>query len=246
MLKIITLITKFILVAIIALLFASCNHSINLNSIKGSGNITTEKRLVEGNFKSIEVSNSIDVVIEQSDETGIMVEADDNLQKHIITTVENGILVISCDETYFINTEVMKVTVKMPVIEQLEASSDASITSKNTIKGENIALNTSSAATIDLTIEADDITCDSSSGSTIKINGLALNIQLSASSGSAIDAKNLASNEVTADVSSGATINTNAIVSLDAEASSGGSISYSKEPKSIRKESNSGGSISRI
>jgi hypothetical protein len=54
------------------------------------------------------------VVIEQSDETGIMVEADDNLQKHIITTVENGILVISCDE-YFINTEVMKVTVKMPV-----------------------------------------------------------------------------------------------------------------------------------
>jgi hypothetical protein len=90
-----------------------------LNSIKGSGNITTEKR-IEGNFKSIEVSNSIDVVIEQSDETGIMVEADDNLQKHIITTVENGILVISCDETYFINTEVMKVTVKMPVIEQLE------------------------------------------------------------------------------------------------------------------------------
>jgi hypothetical protein len=47
----------------------------------------------------------------------------------------------------------------------------------------------------------------------------------------------LASNEVTADVSSGATISTNAIVSLDAEASSGGSISYSKEPKSIRKES---------
>ena len=218
MLKIITLITKFILVAIIALLFASCNHSINLNSIKGSGNITTEKRIVEGNFKSIEVNNSIEVVIEQSNETGIIVEADDNLQKHIITTVENGTLVISCDETYFINTEVMKVTVKMPVIEQLEASSDASITSKNTIKGENIALNTSSAATIDLTIEADDITCDSSSGSTIKINGLALKIQLNASSGSAINAKNLASNEVTADVSSGATISTNAIVNLDAEA----------------------------
>jgi len=246
MLKIITLITKFILVAIIALLFASCNHSINLNTIKGSGNITTEKRIVEGNFKSIEVNNSIEVIIEQSNETGIMVEADDNLQKHIITTVENGTLVISCDETYFINTEVMKVTVKMPVIEQLEASSDASITSNNTIKGENIALNTSSAATIDLTIEADDITCDSSSGSTIKIDGLALKTQLNASSGSAINAKNLAANEVTADVSSGATISTNAIVSLDAEASSGGSIRYSKEPKSIRKESNSGGSISRI
>ncbi len=246
MLKIITLITKFILVVLTALLFASCKHSINLNSLEGSGNVTTEKRTVTGNFKNIEVSNSINVVLEQSNETEIVVEADDNLQKHIITTVENGTLVISCDETYFINTEVMKVTVKMPVIEQLEANSDASITSKSTIKGENIALNTSSAATIDLIIEADDITCDSSSGSTIKIDGLALKTQLSASSGSAINGKNLASNEVTADVSSGATISTSAIVSLDAEASSGGSISYSKEPKSIRKESNSGGSISRI
>jgi hypothetical protein len=50
---------------------------------KGSGNITTEKR-IEGNFKNIEVSNSIDVVIEQSDETGIMVEADDNLQNTLL------------------------------------------------------------------------------------------------------------------------------------------------------------------
>ena len=78
MLKIITLITKFILVALTALLFASCNHSINLNSIEGSGNITTEKRTVEGNFKSIEVNNSIDLVIEQSDKMEIVVEADDN------------------------------------------------------------------------------------------------------------------------------------------------------------------------
>jgi hypothetical protein len=54
MLKIITIITKFILVALTALLFASCNHSINIKSI--TGNVTTEKRNVDGDFKSIEVS----------------------------------------------------------------------------------------------------------------------------------------------------------------------------------------------
>ncbi len=245
MLKIITLITKFILVVLTALLFASCNHSINLNSIEGSGNVTTEKRNVNGDFKSIEVSNSINVVLEQSNETEIVVEADDNLQKHIITTVENGTLVISCDKNYFINTKVMKVTVKMPVIEQLEANSDASITSTNTIKGDNISLNTSSAGTINLNLESDDITCDSSSGSTITIDGMALKMTLNASSGSEINAKKLAANEVNAEASSGAFISTNPIVSLDAEASSGGSISYAKDPKSIRKESNSGGSIDR-
>ncbi len=243
MLKIITLITKFILVALTALLFASCNHSINLNSIEGSGNVTTERRNVEGDFKSIEVSNAIDLVIEQSDVTEIVVEADDNLQKHIFTKVENGTLVIYCDKNSFINMKSKKVTVKMPVIEQLEANSSASITSTNTIKGENITLNTSSAGTIDLNIEADDITCDSSSGSSITINGMGLKMKANASSGSGIDAKNLLANEVNAEASSGATINIHPIVSLDAEASSGGSISYNKVPKSIRKETNSGGSV---
>jgi len=243
MLKIITLITKFILVALTALLIASCNHSINLQSIEGSGNVTTERRNVEGDFKSIEVSNGIDLVIEQSNLTEIVVEADDNLQKHILTKVENGTLIISCDKNSFINTRSKKVRVKMPVIEQLEANSGASITSINTLKGENITLNTSSAATINLSLESDDINCDSSSGSTITINGMGLKMKANASSGSAIKAKNLFANQVNAEASSGATIQTHPIVSLDAEASSGGSISYNKIPKSIRKETNSGGSI---
>ncbi|RTY69023.1 DUF2807 domain-containing protein [Flavobacterium sp. GSP27] len=245
MLKIITLITKFILVALTALLFGSCNHSINFNAIEGSGNITTEKRLVEGAFKSIEVNNAIDVVIEQSDKIEIIVQADDNLQKHITTKVENGTLVISCDKNSFINMKSKKVTVKMPVIDELEATSGSTITSKNTLKGENIRLNTSSAASIDLSIESDNITCDTSSGSTITINGKALQIKTTASSGSEINADKLLANEVSADVSSGASISVHPIVSLNAQASSGGNITYDIQPKSIQKNTSSGGSISQ-
>lgn len=245
MLKIITLITKFILVVLTALLFASCNHSINLNSIEGSGNITTEKRIVDGNFKSIEVNNNIDVIIEQSDVTEIMVEADDNLQKHITTKVENGILIISFDKNSFANIGSKKVTVKMPIIDELEATSSATITSKNTLKGENIRLNTSSGATIDVNIESDNITCDTSSGSTITINGKALQMKTTASSGSEINADKLFANEVSAEVSSGASISVHPIVRLTAKASSGGDINYDIQPKSIQKNTSSGGSISR-
>jgi hypothetical protein len=80
MLKIITMITKFILIALTVLLFASCNQSINLKAITGSGHVT-ENRTVQGEFKSIEVSNAIDLIIEQSNKTEIIVTADDNLQK---------------------------------------------------------------------------------------------------------------------------------------------------------------------
>jgi hypothetical protein len=79
----------------------------------------------------------------------------DDLQKNITTTVKWRTL--SCDYNSFINIESKKVTVKMPVIESLRASSASSITSANTIKGENINLRTSSASNINLNIESDYI-----------------------------------------------------------------------------------------
>lgn len=243
MIKIIIHITKFIIATITALLFASCNF--NNNSIEGSGNITKEKRIVQGDFKKVSVSNAIDLVIEQSDSTEITVEADDNLQKEIITKVENGTLVISCKFGSFHNVTMKKVTVKMPVIDKLEASSASSVQSKNVIQGQDINIEASSASTIDINVESDNITCDSGSGSTINIEGKALKIKTSASSGSTIDAKKLLANEVHAEASSGASVNVHPIVSLKAEANSGASINYDSSPKNIEKTENSGGSISQ-
>ncbi|UQD56256.1 head GIN domain-containing protein [Flavobacterium sp. K5-23] len=246
MLKIITVITKFIVVAITALLFASCNQSFNLKKIKGSGNVTTEKRTVNSDFQSIEVSNAIDLVVEQANHTEVIVEADDNLQNSITTKVENGILIISSDHSSFYNVKSKKVTVKMPVIEELKASSSSTIRSENTLKGENISLRASSAATINVQVNADNTICKSSSGSDIAIEGLALNFEATASSGSEIDASDFQVNDVIAKSSSGSSIKVNPIVSLNARASSGSTINYKNTPKSIEKKSSSGASIDKI
>lgn len=243
MIKIIIHITKFIIATITALLFASCN--LNVNTIEGSGNVTTEKRIVQGDFKNISVSNAIDVEIEQSDATEITVEADDNLQKEIITKVENGTLIIKCKFSSFRNVTMKKVTIKMPSLEKIEASSASNVQTKNVFQGENIDLESSSAATMDLNIESDNISATSSSGSSINVQGKALKVQTRASSGASIDAGKLLANDVNADVSSGGTINVHPIVSLKAEASSGGHINYDITPKSIEKKSSSGGSISQ-
>lgn len=245
MIKIITLITKFIIVALAALLFGSCNFSDNFNSITGSGNVTVEKRMVSGNFKSVEVSNAIDLVIEQSENTEITVEADDNLQKEITTTIENGVLIISCKVNNFNNITSKKVTVKMPVIEELEASSASTITSKKKLQGDQITLSASSAAEINLTLEFEKIESKASSAGNILLKGKALNLATNASSGSDIDAGKLLANEITAESSSGASITVHPIVMLKAEASSGGSINYNTIPKSIEKRENSGGSVSQ-
>jgi hypothetical protein len=245
MIKIITLITKFIVVTLMAIFFGSCNQLTDINAITGSGHVTTEKRTVTGDFKNVEISNALDLVIEQSDKTEIVVEADDNLQKEITTKVENGVLVISCKFGNFINVSSKKITVKMPLIEGIEASSASTVNSNSTLKGSNLSIASSSAATIKLTAEYETVQLTTSSASNQHIKGKALHLEVSASSGSVINTSDLLANDVVANASSGASAAVHPIVNLKAQATSGGNIKYSGVPKSIQKEEHSGGSISQ-
>ena len=245
MLKLITIITKFIVAAIMALLFSSCGHSMILgNGIKGSGDITTETRKVDQDFKKIAVSYGIKVIVEQSENKSITVEADDNLQQHIITKIENGVLKIESDENYK-TTETPVVKVKMQVTNGLSSSSGSEITNIGTLITENIDVESSSGSQINITVEADAIKIKSTSGSSIEVGGKALKAETSSSSGSTIDAKNLMANEVKSQTSSGSNTAVYPIVKLDAKASSGSSISYHKTPKTVSKEESSGGSVSQ-
>lgn len=244
MIKIITLITKFIIAAVMALLFSSCGHSNNFNTgIKGSGKITTETRSASQDFKNIEVSQGIKVIVEQADQKSITVETDDNLQKHILTQIENGVLRIKSDESYN-STKTPIVNVKMPIINGLDSSSGSEITSSNVLITENINVKASSGSEININVEADAINIESTSGSSIEASGKALKLETSSSSGSEIDAENLMANEVISQASSGSSTEIYPIVKLEAKSSSGSSISYHKAPKTLIKEESSGGSVS--
>lgn len=245
MLKLITLITKIILVTLAALLVSSCNYSVNMNAVKGSGNVTTETRQIDQDFNSIDVSNSIDVIIEQADNFEVKVEADDNLQDEIKIKVENGVLIIESDDRSFMDVSAKTVFVKMPLIQDLHASSSATIKSAKTIKASNIDISSSSAAEINIAVEADNIKCKATSGSDLYLEGLALALEVTASSGSEINTADLPANEITAKSSSGASIKVHPILSLKARASSGSDITYVKTPKTIEKKESSGASISK-
>lgn len=243
MIKIITWITKIIVLVLTALFFSGCHF--DYNSIKGSGNIITENRTITEKFTSVDVSSAIDVTIEQADKTEVVVEADDNLSKTIQTEVKNGKLIISSELYLNIRNGTRKVTLKMPIIEIIEASSASSITSKTTLKGNQVYIKSSSASNINLDLEMDSINCKSSSGSAIKLKGMALKLETQASSGSTIKAFQLLTNDVTADASSGASIEIHPVLSLNAEASSGASIEYNIAPKKLQKKTSSGGSIDK-
>lgn len=241
MIKFIILCTKAIIVAIVALLFSSCNQV--FNGIKGNGNVQTEKRNITEKFTKISVSRGLDVIVEQSDVVFVEVEADENLLKHITTKVVNGTLEISSDENIY-NAEAETVRVKMPMLESVETTSGSTLNSKGVLTGSDLAVKASSGSEIEVSTEYDNISSESTSGSNITLSGKALKFKAASSSGSEIDADGLLANDVNAQATSGSSVGAHPLVSLNAKASSGASVDYSGHPKTIEKEETSGGSVS--
>jgi hypothetical protein len=243
MIKLSIHLAKSFTVLLTVLLLTSCKYDINLGGIDGSGNIITETRRITESFDKIAVSQGIQVLVEQSDNKSVSVAADDNLQEHIITKVENGVLIIEADTSYDA-TESPVVTVKMPVIRELTSSSGAGIKSINTLIITNdVNVKSSSGSEIEIAVEADAIWLEASSGSKITASGKALKLETSSSSGSEINAEKLLANDVIAQARSGSNTDVSPILFLDGKASSGSSIDYHKKPKSITKEESSGGSV---
>ncbi len=228
----------------LAVLIVQILHSCEMHCVTGSGHVTVEHRPVTSEFKNVKASNGLDVIVEQSEKTSITVEADDNVQKHISTKIENGVLIISSDCNSYINAT-KTITVQLPAISGIVTSSGANLHSKNTLKGEQISVKASSGADIKIGIETDKATCETSSGSHINIVGKAIELETASSSGSDIDAKQLMSNSITASASSGSTIDVHPLVSLNAKASSGANVNYYNVPKNLQKKSSSGGSINK-
>lgn len=243
MIKFIVYLTKTVVALITALLFASCQFSLDLgNAVKGSGNITTVNRPVSGEFTNIEVSHGIDVEVTQSDVVAIEVKADDNIIEFITTDIVDGTLTIALEKSVK-NTKSKAVFVSLPNIESLRTSSGASLKSKNTLVVRSLETKASSGSEIKLTVEAERLTCDSSSGSEIQVKGKALKLEAESSSGSDIEADELLTNDVIAKSSSGSSIDVHPILSLDAKASSGSDIKYHNTPKTVTKVTSSGGSV---
>lgn len=237
--------SKMIAATLVALSITSCNHTLDFgNSIKGSGNVVTEKREVAA-FDKVTVSQGLECEVIFSDKLEVTVEADDNLVKGIHTTVLNGTLEISSEYDNYINVTSKKIIVRMPKIVSLESTSGSSLRSSGLLTSADITLKSSSGSSLEVEVEADKVTLETSSGSEQKVTGKALKVYTASSSGSHIDANGLLANEVYAQSSSGSSSSVNAAVLVDAKASSGSSINYSGLAKEVRKEESSGGSVSK-
>jgi len=238
MIKVIVHISKAIVGFVAALLFASCGTSVD-----GSGNVTTQTRTVAGGYTTVSAETGLEVYVVQGSKASVIVEADDNLQEHIKIEVNGSQLKIFADAN--INAGTKRVTVTLPNIEGLEASSAATLKSKTVIKSDEITLNAESDARVEVGVDAKTVNCEASNSGSLKISGRATELSAEASSGGSINANGVIADDGEAEATSGGNIKVNVTGKLTADADSGGIITYINNPKTVKSNATSGGSINK-
>lgn len=230
--------SKLITFVFLGLITTSCLVS----GVIGSRNVTTENRDIDMDFTAVKVSQGIEVQLTQDNQVSFSAEMDDNLHELLITEVEDEVLKIYFEKNVG-KRKASTIYLSMPKISSIKTSSGAEVNATNTLKVNDLNVDSSSGSEIDLRVEANSIEAESSSGSEINIKGTCVHLTADASSGSEIDADELQAETVIAEASSGSDINVYASESFTGKASSGASIDCDGNPKEKSIKKSSGGDV---
>ena len=196
------------------LLLAACNWSDTYGgpTIKGSGNLKTETRVVE-KFTAIVISGSANLEIEQTGEESLQITVDDNLLPLFTTEVRDGTLFIGIEEGRRLswNGKGPRIMVTVRDLRKLKVSG---------------------AVTVKATkLDVDSLSISISGAGSASIAGRANDLSFTVSGAGSLDAADLQANRATVSVSGAGDVTVNASDELDVRVSGAGNIWYVGSPK---------------
>ncbi len=203
------------------------------------------------NFNAIRVSNGIELQLSQGGTEAVAVSASETeFRDRIKTEVQNGVLRIYYDSDFLRDlsrskNKKLKAYVSFDNLDAIDASSGAAVKVDGSLKVSTLNLDASSGATFHGKVEANTMKVDQSSGSIINISGSVNSLSVDGSSGSIFRGFDLEVNNCEAESSSGSGVQITVNKELNAEASSGGYVSYRGNGVIKNVRTGSGGSVNR-
>lgn len=231
----------FGILAVTSIMLSSCWFL--LPSVRGNGHVTEEVREV-GDFDEIEVSRGMNVYINYGSPAKVVVVADENLHRDIITDEDGDVLKV------YVNANIReakekKVIITIDKLTVIEASSGSNIYTQNPFSSRHTEIKASSGSNITMEFNAETLKAACSSGANIILSGVSKESELEASSGANVKAEALKSDKGILRVSSGSNVFATVTNELEAKASSGGTITYYGNPTSTSIKKSSGGSVNQ-
>ena len=207
-----------VMVTLAALLLGACDDD-GLTGLRGSGNISTESRAVQG-FNRIAVSGSAEVVLTQGPEEALTVAADDNLLEHVRTEVTGDTLSLGFESGRYAPSEPLQFNVTVQELRGLHLSGATRVDAAH--------------------ITTDRLGVSASGSSKITLAGQATVQDVSSSGSSQYDAGQLESETVTVTASGVSNVTVWANAELEVRTSGSSSVRYYGRPRLNQSISGSG------
>jgi hypothetical protein len=231
-------------------------------AVQGSGFNGSERRQT-GEFSGVVLEGSANVAVKIGQPTTVIVEGDDNLLPLITTEVKEGRLVIGNRESYTTRLGI-HVYVTTPQLEAAVLSGSGSIQTQQIESDEfeasipgsgKMAIDELSADKVQARMPGSGalhvkrlacraLTASLDGSGTIEISGSADTVEASISGSGNLELAELTAKNAAVDISGSGRAEVQATNDLDAVISGSGSVYYSGNPKSVRKEVSGSGSVS--
>lgn len=197
------------------------NFSLKVGSVKGSGQMGTEVRELNG-FSKIDASGVFQVEIVAQKDFSVEVEADDNLLEYIKTDVRNGSLHLETERKLSTSNPI-RVRISAPNIEAVESSGAA-----------NVVLSE---------LKNDSIEIESSGASKIKVSGETAKLIVDVSGATQVNADGLSAENANIEASGASTVELLVNGNLKTNASGASTIRYAGSPKDVVKKASGASTV---
>ncbi len=198
-------------------------------------------------FDEVSAAAGVKVILTAGNETKAVVEVENCEPGEVITEVRNGRLYVKFKdqkgEWKKTRNRKATITVHYRSLNELDVSSGAYMSSANPIRSDDLELGGSSGGQMVVSLESSNVDVDVSSGSIVEIEGTCGDLDFEVSSGGVLRGYELRCRNADGGASSGGVARIHVSESLDAHASSGGSIAYKGNPRKTDIDAGFSGSI---
>lgn len=182
-----------------------------------------------GDFTGIRAGDPLKIILSQSDQTTVKIDAPEEVQSAIKTEVNDGILSIFTDGNIRDDQNItILITVKS--LNSLENSGIAEIKTENKLICDHLKILSQGVGNINLEVEAKEIQSTLSGAGHITLKGATQLLNTTISGAGGLKATDLEANKVIAKVSGAGDAKVNVTQSLNADVSGAGSVIYKGNP----------------
>lgn len=220
-------VTLFLLLGTLSVLSTGCwavpkDHS--------TGNFVKEERNV-GNFSKLDIGGAFKVYLSQGDQEKIVLEADQDELKDIVTEVSGSTLKIYTKSDWSTRFHEMTIWLTFKNLESIDFSGAVEVTSEGTLNFTDLDMDISGAAEITMAMKADKFDAEFSGASEVDFSGNIKSGYLELSGASDFDAQDLEFTDLNIEVSGASEAKVWATGTLKIDASGASDIRYKGSPK---------------